>query len=52
METFQRVVALGDDQAPRGEALIVETLQMNQQPRKALATADEAIKKYPQNRNC
>jgi tetratricopeptide (TPR) repeat protein len=50
LATFQRVVALGDDQAPRGEALIVETLQVSHQNHKALETADAALKKYPQNR--
>ncbi len=50
LATFQLVVALGDDQAPRGEALIVETLQLNHQNHKALEEADAALKKYPKNR--
>jgi tetratricopeptide (TPR) repeat protein len=50
METFQRIVALGGDQAPRGESLLVETLQLNNQSHKALQAADAALKKYPQNR--
>ena len=50
IETFQRIVALGGDQAPRGESLIVETLQMNNQNHKALQAADAALKKYPKNR--
>jgi tetratricopeptide (TPR) repeat protein len=50
IETFQRIVALGDDQAPRGESLIVETLQMDHQNRKALQEANAALKKYPKNR--
>ncbi|HET7100677.1 MAG TPA: tetratricopeptide repeat protein [Terriglobia bacterium] len=48
--TFQRIVALGGDQAPRGEALIVETLQLDPHNHKALQAADAALKKYPQNR--
>jgi tetratricopeptide (TPR) repeat protein len=47
---FQQIVALGGDQAPRGEALIIETLQLDHQNHKALDTADAALKKYPQNR--
>jgi tetratricopeptide (TPR) repeat protein len=50
METFQSIVALGGDQAPRGESLIVETLQLNNQNHKALQAAEAALKKYPQNR--
>jgi tetratricopeptide (TPR) repeat protein len=50
LASYQRIVALGGDQAPRGEALIVETLQLDHQYRKALQTADAALKKYPQNR--
>lgn len=47
--TYQRIVALGDDVAPRGEALIVETLQINNQLHKAMKAVDAAIKKYPKN---
>ncbi len=50
IQTFQQIVALGSDQGPRGEALIVETLQMNHQDRKALQAADAALKKYPKDR--
>jgi tetratricopeptide (TPR) repeat protein len=50
IQTFQHIVALGGDQAPRGEALIVETLQLDNQNRKAMQAADAALKKYPQNR--
>jgi len=50
LATFQRIVALGGDQAPRGEALIVETLQLNHENHKALQTANAALKKYPKNR--
>jgi len=49
IETFQSIVALGKDQAPRGEALIVETYQLNRQPQKAMAEVNEAIQKYPHN---
>jgi tetratricopeptide (TPR) repeat protein len=50
MEAFQSIVALGGDQAPRGESLVVETLQLNNQNHKALQAAEAALKKYPQNR--
>lgn len=51
IETFQGIVALGGDQAPRGEALIIETLHdLMHQNRKALQQADAALKKYPKNR--
>jgi tetratricopeptide (TPR) repeat protein len=48
--TFGQIVALGGDQAPRGQSLIVETLQMNNQNRKALETANAALKEHPKNR--
>lgn len=51
IETFQRIVALGGDQSPRGESLIVGTLHdLMHQNRKALQEADAALKKYPNNR--
>ncbi len=50
IQTFQRIVALGDDEAPRGESLIVETYQMNHQNRKALQEANAALERYPHNR--
>ncbi len=50
IETFQRIVALGDDVAPRGESLIVETLQLNNQIKQAIKEVDAALQKYPQNR--
>ncbi len=50
IEAFESIVALGENQAPRGEALIVETYQLNRQPQKALAAVTGAIKKYPHNR--
>ncbi len=50
IETFRRIVALGEDQAPQGEALIVETYQLERQPQKALAEVSDALQKYPHNR--
>ena len=50
IQTFQRIIALGGDQAPRGESLIIETLQMNHENKKAAEAAEAAVKKYPQNR--
>jgi tetratricopeptide (TPR) repeat protein len=51
IEVYRQVVTLGKTQAPRGEALIVETLRLSRQPQKALAEADAAINKYPQDRS-
>jgi tetratricopeptide (TPR) repeat protein len=50
IEAYQQIVALGGDQAPRGEALIVETLQLDQKDHKAMQAAEAALKKYPKNR--
>ncbi len=49
IETFRQIVALGSDQAPRGESLIIQAYQANHQPRQALSEANEAIQKYPNN---
>jgi tetratricopeptide (TPR) repeat protein len=50
LEVFQQIVALGKIQAPRGEALVIETLRLNHQSRKALEKADGAIGKFPEDR--
>lgn len=50
IETFKRIVALGDDVGSRGESLIVETLQMNNQNHKAMKAVKAALQKYPQDR--
>lgn len=49
--TFQQIVALGGDEAPQGESLVIETLQMDKQDAKALQEAENALKKYPKNRS-
>ncbi|MFB3923787.1 MAG: tetratricopeptide repeat protein [Terriglobia bacterium] len=51
LEAFQQIENLGKENAPRAEALIVETLRMNRQPQKALEAADAAVQKYPQERS-
>lgn len=51
MEQFQKIVALGDAQAPQGEGLIVETLRLQGHPRQALKEASEAHKKYPDDQS-
>ncbi|HEV2418861.1 MAG TPA: tetratricopeptide repeat protein [Terriglobia bacterium] len=48
--TFRQITALGNDQGPRGEGLIIETLQAQGQKQKALGEASEALLKYPKNR--
>ncbi len=50
LETFKQIEALGGDLAPRGEALLIETLRLNRQPQKARELVDEAVKKYPKDR--
>ncbi len=50
LATFRQMLALGKSQEPRAEALIVETLRLDQQPQKALAEADAALQKYPDER--
>ncbi len=50
LAVFKQVVALGRNQAPRGEALIIETLRLAHQSRKALEEADAAIQKYLEDR--
>jgi tetratricopeptide (TPR) repeat protein len=50
IEYFQKIVALGGDQAPSGESLIVETLQLSREPQKALDEVNAAIQKYPKDR--
>lgn len=47
---FKQIEALGKNQAPRGEGLIVETLRLSKQPEKALAEAEAAVQKYPDDR--
>ncbi len=50
LESFREVVALGKNQAPRGEGLIVETLRLAHQPERALAEVDAVVEKYPNDR--
>ncbi len=51
INTFRQITGLGKDQASQGEGLIVETLQLEGQPQKAMQEAEEALKKYPNNRS-
>ncbi len=48
--TFRQMVGLGQSAAPRGEALIAETLRISRQPQKALEEVDAALQKYPEDR--
>jgi tetratricopeptide (TPR) repeat protein len=50
LETFKQVVALGKNQAPRGESLIIETLRLGRRPQDAMSEADAAVQKYPEDR--
>lgn len=49
LQEFKQMVALGDAQAPRGEALIIQALRLNHQPKQALDEADAAVQKYPKD---
>jgi len=51
LEEFERIRELGDQQAPRAEALIVEALRSNRQPERARKVADAAVAKYPKDRS-
>ena len=50
LDVFRQVIALGPLQAPRGEALVVETLRLSRQPAQAMSEADAAVAKYPKDR--
>ncbi len=50
IESFRQAGALGGDQAPRAEALVVETLRLSRQPQRALEAAAAALEKYPKDR--
>jgi tetratricopeptide (TPR) repeat protein len=50
LAVFRQILALGSGLAARGESLIIETLRLNRQPRKALELAQAAVEKYPQER--
>jgi tetratricopeptide (TPR) repeat protein len=45
--SFKQIGDLGKNLAPRSEGLVIETLSLSKQPEKALAAADAAVKKYP-----
>lgn len=48
---FKQIETLGKNQAPRGESMVIETLRLSKQPEKALAAAEAAVKKYPDDRS-
>lgn len=50
LEVFKRIVALGKNQEPQGEALIIDTLRLSRQSEKALEEANTAVQKYPRER--
>ncbi len=50
IEAFKQAGALGGEQAPRSEALVVETLRLSRQPEKALEAATAALQKSPKDR--
>ncbi|MDE3180752.1 MAG: tetratricopeptide repeat protein [Acidobacteriota bacterium] len=51
LAAFRQIVALGGEQGPRGEGLIVATLQLAGQRAKALEEVQKALQKYPRNRS-
>jgi len=51
LDTFKQILALGKSQGPRAEGLIIETLRLNRQPQLALEHAEQAVKKYPDDRS-
>ena len=48
--TFKQISTLGKSEEPRAEGLIVETLRLDHQPKKALEEAQAALVKYPDDR--
>jgi len=51
VDTFQKMVALGDDNAVRGYQQIIETYRDNKQWQQATDAAEEAAKKFPDDRD-
>jgi tetratricopeptide (TPR) repeat protein len=51
LQAFQKIVALGKAQAPRGEQLIVDTMRLTHQLPKALDEVNAAVQKYPEERS-
>ncbi|MGH9395344.1 MAG: tetratricopeptide repeat protein [Terriglobia bacterium] len=51
ISAFQQIAALGGEQGPRGEGLLIETLQLQGQRQQALEEAGKALQKYPRNRS-
>ncbi len=51
LAAYREVVTLGPDQAPRGEELIVETLDLAGRRAQAIEEANQAINKYPNDRS-
>lgn len=47
---FRQMLALGKENAVRGELHLIETYQENRQYDKALDTAEKAVKEYPESR--
>lgn len=50
VETFRKMIPLGDDNASRAYQQIVETYRDNRQWKEATAAAEEAVKKLPNDR--
>ncbi|MGH9434226.1 MAG: tetratricopeptide repeat protein, partial [Terriglobia bacterium] len=50
MAEFEKIVALGPSQAPRGESLVIETLRLEKNSKKAMEEANRAVKQYPKDR--
>lgn len=51
IETFQKMIDLGDENAIRGYQQMVETYRDNKQWQLATTTAEEAAKKFPNDKN-
>ncbi|HEV2348229.1 MAG TPA: tetratricopeptide repeat protein [Terriglobia bacterium] len=49
--SFKQIETLGKEEAPRGEGMVIETLRLSKQPEQALAAAEAAVKKYPDDRS-
>ena len=51
IDAFKRILALGDENASRGYQQMIDAYRENKQMELALATAKEAVQKYPKDKN-
>lgn len=50
LDAFRQIVALSPQEAPRGDALVIETLRLEHQPDQAMKEAEAAVAQFPKDR--